>query len=602
MLDLHTLAARLLSPRRFFAPGLTLSFRHDPAERIPWEVFHGRLLDPAHTRRQHTFETWGLHAIPGPPDEALLSLKYDTLANRLHVVRAVEGYAWEGFDAGGGVFESRERRKWIRELIATFDLGDGLEREVELALWRAVVGSRLPLTPIETPLPSFSFGHLVYGPDDFAPTSPDELLSRWLAPAKSHGHRILEAWLRASTGDPSALQATGLSPEALIGLVRRMFDDISLSPWTPFVPRLLDALDALVERGWMPLPLLVDFHSSLLRLLGRHLTAYDLVTFHHRGANYPDALLLDLVFRRYLARIEQTPELFETNRLRRRALRQAVVLRRRYEGHPVPEVPTSPGERMRVYPEGMPRVSEEQILQPARRRVYLFHGEPTFDLLGPIALRILRQGVEDLHHREERQELGAAVYLDRPLGGAKATVEPDGTPLVASLAFSAAIAEQRLRLLGSDLVADFDIPGIPVAAIGPGRQGSVSLADAGRVSADFVFRHTLPGSRREFLAAFDWAPLAGRVDLASRTWLLAAGPQGGLRILDRSGETILEFEAAYEEGYRSRGGVEIPRAGLRVTRIGEERLADTVRIRIVSEDSDEGRMREARSKTGDHFR
>ena len=582
MLDLQTLAARLLSPSRFFAPGLTLSFRHDPAERIPWEVFHGRLLDPAHTRRQHTFETWGLHAIPGPPDEALLSLKYDASANQLHVVRAVEGYAWEGFDAGGGVIESRERRKWMRELIATFDCGDDLEREVELALWRAVVGSRLPLTPIETPLPAFSFGHLVYGPDDSAPTSPDELLSRWLAPARDQGHRILEAWLRVSAGDPSALQATGLSPAALIGLVRRMFDDISLSPWTPFVPRLLDALDALVERGWMPLPLLVDFHSSLLRLLCRHLTAYDLVTFHHRGANYPDALLLDLVFRRYLARIEQAPELFETSRIRRRALRQAVVLRRRYEGHPVPEVPTSPGERMRVYPEGMPRVSEEQILHPARRRAYLFHGEPTFGLLGPKALEVLAQSIEDLHHLEERQELGAAVYLDRPLGGAKATVEPDGTPLVASLAFSAAIAEQRLRLLGSDLVADFDIPGIPVAAIGAGRQGSVSLSDAGRVSADFVFRHTLPGSRREFLALFDWAPLAGRVDLASRTWLLAAGPQGGLRMLDASGETILEFEAAYEEGYRSRGGLELPRAGLRVTRIGEERLADTVRIRTAN--------------------
>ena len=346
MLDLPRLAARLLSPRRFFAPGLTLSFRHDPAERLAWEVFHGRLLDPAHTRRQQTFETWGLHAIPGPPDEALLSLKYDASANRLHVVRAVEGYVWEGFDAGGGVYESRERRKWMRELIATFDPDDGLDlgREVELALTRAVVGSRLPLTPIETPLPAFSFGQLVYGPDDSAPSSPDDLLSRWLAPARGQGHRVLEAWLRASAGDPSVLRATGLAPAAIIGLARRMFDDISLSPWTPFVPRLLDALDALVERGWLPLPMLVDFQSSLLRLVGRHLTAYDLVTFHHRGANYPDALLLDLLIRGYLARIEQAPELFEGSRLRRRALRQAFVLRRRYEGHSVPEVPTSPGE------------------------------------------------------------------------------------------------------------------------------------------------------------------------------------------------------------------------------------------------------------------
>ena len=54
-------------------------------------------------------------------------------------------------------------------------------------------------------------------------------------------------------------------------------------------------------------------------------------------------------------------------------------------------------------------------------------------------------------------------------------------------------------------------------------------------------------------------------------------------MLDTSGEPILEFEAAYEEGYRSRGGVELPRAGLRVTRIGEERLAEAMRIGVVSE-------------------
>ena len=582
MPDLPTLAARLLSPRRLFAPGLALTFRHDPAERLAWEVFHGRLLDPAHTRQRRTFESWGLYAVPGPPDEALLSLKVDAEANRVHVVRAVEGYVWEGFDAGGGVYESRETRKWLRELIASFDLDHPeIGRELDAALARAVVGSRLPLTPIETPLPAFSFGQLVYGPTDSAPGSADDLLSHWLTPARERGpgHRLLEAWLRASSGDAGALASSGLSPEALVGLVRRMFDDISLSPWTPIVPRLLDALDALVERGWLPLPLLVDFQSSLLRLVGRHLTAYDLVTFHHRGANYPDALLLDLVFRRYLARVEQAPEHFDASRLRRRALRQAFVVRRSYEGHPVPEMPTSPGERMRVYPETMPRVSEEQILQPARRRVTLFHGEPTFDLLGPASRRLLAMSVEDLHHPEERQELGAAVYLDRPLGGGKATVEPDGTPLVASLAFSRAVAVRRLRLLGSDLVADFDFPGTPLDAIGPAvRQGTVSLADAGRVSGDFVFRHTLPGSRREFLALFDWSPLGGRVDLASGAWLLAASPTGGLRLLDAGGATMLELEADYEQGYRSRAGLELPAAGLRVTRVGGERLEEPLRI------------------------
>ena len=50
------------------------------------------------------------------------------------------------------------------------------------------------------------------------------------------------------------------------------------------------------------------------------------------------------------------------------ALRQAYLLRRRYEGHPVPDVPTSPGEHARVFPDRYPHVPEEQILQLASRR------------------------------------------------------------------------------------------------------------------------------------------------------------------------------------------------------------------------------------------
>ena len=101
----------------------------------------------------------------------------------------------------------------------------------------------------------------------------------------------------------------------------------------------------------------VDFLSYLLRQLGRHLTAYDLVTFHHQGANYPDMLLLDLVLKVFLQQVEERPSLFEGSpaddsggggqkRLRRRALRQGWILRGQYEGHPVPDAPTSPGEML----------------------------------------------------------------------------------------------------------------------------------------------------------------------------------------------------------------------------------------------------------------
>jgi hypothetical protein len=46
---------------------------------------------------------------------------------------------------------------------------------------------------------------------------------------------------------------------------------------------------------------------------------------------------------------------------------------------------------------------------------------------------------------DDYEELGAAVYLDRPYGDGKRPVEPDGTPIVASLAYSRAIAARRWR-------------------------------------------------------------------------------------------------------------------------------------------------------------
>ena len=56
------LAALVLASRHFYlAPELTLEFVHRPAEELAWEVFRGRLLDPAHTRQTRTFESWNLY-------------------------------------------------------------------------------------------------------------------------------------------------------------------------------------------------------------------------------------------------------------------------------------------------------------------------------------------------------------------------------------------------------------------------------------------------------------------------------------------------------------------------------------------------------------
>src|SRR5262249_45958557 len=146
-------------------------------------------------------------------------------------------------------------------------------------------------------------------------------------------------------------------------------------------------MECLESQGAFRTEDMADCLGFLLRQLGRHLTAYDLVTFHHKGANYPDALMLDALLKSFLRVVERKPELFtrestdlprESNgkRYRRSALRQAWLLRRQYEGHLVPDAPTSPGENSRVLPPPHIRVLDEQILNPSRRTKRLYDGDP----------------------------------------------------------------------------------------------------------------------------------------------------------------------------------------------------------------------------------
>ena len=84
-------------------------------------------------------------------------------------------------------------------------------------------------------------------------------------------------------------------------------------------------LESLERHGYVSGAAIVDFLSLRLLQTVRHLAAYDLVTFHHRGANYPDALLLDAALKEYLRLLEQHPQIFtaddEVALIRRRALR-----------------------------------------------------------------------------------------------------------------------------------------------------------------------------------------------------------------------------------------------------------------------------------------
>src|SRR5262249_27009541 len=131
--------------------------------------------------------------------------------------------------------------------------------------------------------------------------------------------------------------------------------------------------------------------------------------------------------------------------------RQGWLLRRQYEGHLVPDAPTSQGENMRVLPPPHVRVPEEQILYPHRRTKCLFENDPLERFLGKNAKLALQQSIPDLLHPNELRELGMAIFLDRPLDAGKHPMEPDQTLLLSYVAFSRSLALRRLQYLAHDL-------------------------------------------------------------------------------------------------------------------------------------------------------
>jgi hypothetical protein len=618
-----SLLAEMFRPAHFFlGPQLELEWEHVAEQELTWEIFQGRLLDPAHTRQRRFFAAWKIYAASPlgaeRPNEPLLALYLDTEAGQIHVVRGLDSYVWEGYDTGDNVYLSRERRKWVRELVCTIQLdrfvdAEELRDELACALFQAVVGtSRLPLSSVETPLPQFSFGQLFYCYRPDAPPNAGPvrgwrgLLTDMLVPSlnpREEGH-WLETFLHAVPEEQMSDAAAafvhrwsqcGRKNADLSAVLRTLFNQVSLSPYTDLVAKTLALLRVLEEGGIFHTEKVVDFLSYLLRHMGRHLTAFDLVLFHHRGANYPDALLLDDVLKEYLALLDRRPDLFLT-RIRRRALRQGWLLRRRYEGHAVPDLPTSPGENMRVLPPSHPRVPEEQITQPARRRRQLYAGDPLLPpphppqtvggVRGGRIAEALRQSFLDLEHPDEWRELGLGVFLDRPLGVGKAAAEPDGTLLLSAEAFSPSIARERLLALAGDLgispqdalvqrlLARPPLPGLPLDAIGgPVHPGAISLADARRAAADFVFLRSTPSSVKAFLAQFDFGPLGQKYpidDLLSGKDVLIArsATSGNLVIYDAQLRPRLELEVAAEKGFENRAGKECPVGGLSA-RVGD---------------------------------
>lgn len=594
---LRAVLADVLRPGHFFVgPRLRLEWTGPVSEEIAWEIYRGRLLDASQTRQRQTFESWHVYAVDdnGRSAEPLLSLKLDIATGQVHVVRAIYSYAFEAYDAGDNVILSRETRRWLRELVGTLlvvgkSVAD-LRSAAAALVFQAVVGtSRLPLTSIEAPLPGFTLGDLAYfyqptvGPEPLQ--SPLDLIDRGLTPAgkRREEAKLLEAVLRNSAADLPEVtkrfiarwQALGRHSADMVALLRTVFNEVALSPYTEFVDRALAFIRLLEEDGHVATADHADFLGFLLRHLARHLTAYDLVIYHHRGANYPDALLLDAALRALLDVAERQPDLFHgaDGRLRRRAVRLALLLRRQYEGHDVPDAPTSPGENTRVLPEPYMRVPEEQILDPTRRQRKLFDAAPL--PLTPVGQEILRQSLADLADPAEVREMGTALFLDRPLGIFKRPGEPDRTLLLSYVAYSPAVAARRLqelsKLAGSSLPEAPAFPiGVPLQAGPLGvRPGVVSLADAQGVASDFRLLHTTRQTVRDFCARY---PIVTEV-LSAEPALMVGGPHvgigtpGTLAIFDGQHRLRLELEIDAAAGYVSNPEGEEPAGGLRVLRV-----------------------------------
>jgi hypothetical protein len=376
-------------------------------------------------------------------------------------------------------------------------------------------------------------------------------------------------------------------------LLRELFNEVSLTPYTDFVSKTLEFLRHLVRRNGLSVDQHVDFLGYLLRQVGRHLTAYDLVTFHHRGANYPDALLLDAVLKEYLGLIERYPNRFHstgvgeksnTTRMRRRALRQAWYFRRHYQGHPVTDVPTSPGENLRCMPPQHPRVSEEQINDTSKRTRHLYDDDPIDGHLGVNTNKVLQQSFADLQDTAELRELGMATFLDRPFGRWKRPGEPDQTPLLSYAAFSRSIARRRLHDLASlfelgshewnQIERSLDamtVAGEPVN--GPSARqvpGRVSITDAYQVAADFVIMRTTKRSIGAFLEQFDWSNLhtLGFSILNTQVSLIIGSTsEPMISLFDHRACRCVDLGFDPNDAFRCRGGLEIPARGLRVLRV-----------------------------------
>ena len=627
----------LMQPGHFFvAAGLKLHWTFAKAEEVPWEIFQGNLLPPAQTRQTAKFLAW--HVTQEGADTPMLAVRLDPAGRIIHVTRGILCYVWEAHSeprasASGPapVIEGREVQRWVTELVGSAELerfpdADELRDELTCLIWQAVVGtSKLPLHSVEAPLPAFSLGqlHYCYRPwaqDTYSPLSTwTQLVEEIERPefGQRERARVLEAALRQMDFREEIPMMNRLRPDArrALELFRTIFNEVSLSPHTEFPEKLLGIVEYFEMRRVLPTINCASFVAGQLARLVRHLTAYDLKTFHHRGANYPDALFLECLLDGLGRLILSDTAIFigedDECRFRRNALRQGLLVRRHYVGHLVPDEPTSPGENARVLPAPHARVPEEQLLHPERRERRLFAIDDQFNWCGhghPDYVRreklTTTQAFEDLGHPAERRELGIGLLIDRPLGYEKAPAEPDLTPMLAHEAFSLSIAKRRvgeLKQLAAELSLDLPsglfetiaqelgrdaVRGVPAAMLAEPGRPTASLADVRRVADDFVIVRTMPGGLGEFLSHFDWEPLRQRFDLPflaegcrPRVVAMVQTPRGNvLGFFDEDYRVQMELVPDLSAGFFRRAGIELPTAGLRVVAVRGQASSEVLQI------------------------
>lgn len=579
-----------LAPGHFFlAEGRSLRMEHRSSELAIWEIFRGHLLSASQTRQRKEFESWNLWLQPPltTETEPTLSIKVSWADGLLFVTRSILIHAHEAYEAEDRTILTRPVQRSVEELVGQIDLKLPLNMErlssvLRDTLFRAIVGSsRLPITSVESPLPAYSLGQLAYFPG-IQPSNNEPLIGavaliqRGLASiaaptecpidrSQLERAKLLETVLRtiasptAQANDEAPAsrhtmlsvateflavwQGGGLTVADLFGVLRTLFNQMALSPYTGFADRLLQFIDELLQMRFVSAGESLDLFGYFLRHLARHLTAFDLVTFHNRGANFPDALFLDGLLRAYLALAEQAPESVDDmpgdseaerrrKRLRRLGLLRGSMFRKQFELLAVPDEPTSPGENLRVLPAPFAQVPEKQLTDVHERSRRLFENDPTDELFTATTRRLLEQSIADLEQPTAQRELGMAVFLDRPLGTLKRPAEMDRTPLLSYEAFSSEIARQRWELLQEWGWLQRDIAMSPAsleadrgvsASDLPGRErpGVVSLEDARRVASDFRFLRTTTSSLQTLYNQYDLEPLCQRFPKTA-AWLLAA--------------------------------------------------------------------------------